>query len=160
MAEADILAALEALAPAHGADIVSVEVVGATKAPCVRVRVDHADESLPTITLDEIAEQTGWISDAIDELDPFPASYTLEVSSPGMDRPLRRARDFERFAGEAVVLSTAATEGRRKFTGTLKGLSEAGDQVLLACDGEDVAVPLSDVKKCNIKPDFSALAKN
>ena len=97
-AEKGIIAALEAEAQEHGIDIVDVEVVGATKNPCVRVRIDHADEQAPTITLDEVTAETGWISDAIDELDPFPAAFTLEVSSPGLDRPLRRERDFVRFA--------------------------------------------------------------
>ena len=69
-AEKGIIAALEAKGAEHGIDIVDVEVVGATKNPCVRVRIDHADEQAPTITLDEVTAETGWISDAIDELDP------------------------------------------------------------------------------------------
>ena len=102
---ARIIDALEQESPAHGIDIVDVEITGGTKAPVVGVRIDHADEELPTITLDEIAAQNGWIGDIIDEIDPFPGSYTLEVSSPGMARPLRKARDFERFAGETVQIS-------------------------------------------------------
>ena len=108
--EQEIIDALEPAAAERGIDVVDVEVVGATKAPCVRVRIDHADESLPTITLDEVTEETEWISAALDELDPIPSSFTLEVSSPGMARPLRRQRDFERFAGETVSLSL--TRGR------------------------------------------------
>ena len=156
-AEKGIIAALEAEAQEHGIDIVDVEVVGATKNPCVRVRIDHADEQAPTITLDEVTAETGWISDAIDELDPFPAAFTLEVSSPGLDRPLRRERDFVRFAGSDVQLSTTATEGRRKFTGRLLGCEDG--KVMLDCDGEQVAIDLLDIKKCNVKPDFSASGK-
>ena len=100
-----------ATAAERGIDVVDVEVVGATKAPCVRVRIDHADESAPTITLDEVTEETEWISAALDELDPIPSSFTLEVSSPGMARPLRRERDFARFAGETVQLSLVPGEG-------------------------------------------------
>ena len=100
--ERELLAALEAAAPEHGIDVVDVEVVGASKAPVVRVRLDHADESLPTITLDEVTAQSDWVNAVIDEKDPFPGSYTLEISSPGLSRPLRRAHDFERFAGEDV----------------------------------------------------------
>ena len=153
---ATVLAALEARAATHGVDVVLVELVGASKAPCVRVRIDHADESLPTITLDEVAEQTTWISEVLDELDPLPDSYTLEVSSPGLDRPLRRPHDFERFAGEQVQLATTATEGRRKFTGTLLGLDDERAHVLLYVQGERVELPLELIKKCTIKPDFSA----
>ena len=152
-----VLEALEAKAADHGVDIVAVEVVGATKNPCVRVYIDHADEDAPTISLDEVAAETGWIGEVLDELDPLPSAYTLEVSSPGMARPLRRERDFVRFAGSSVQLSTTATEGRRKFTGTLLGCEDG--KVLLDCDGEQVAIDLTDIKKCNIKPDFSPAGK-
>ncbi|WP_321970843.1 ribosome maturation factor RimP [Paratractidigestivibacter sp.] len=151
----EILAALEARAADHGVDVVAVEVVGATKNPCVRVYIDHADEEAETITLDEVAAETGWIGELLDELDPLPAAYTLEVSSPGMARPLRRERDFSRFAGNDVTLTT--TEGRRKYTGALKGFEEGA--VILEADGEQVRIPLDQVKKCNIKPDFSAQKK-
>ena len=152
--EQEIIEALEARAAERGVDVVDVEVVGATKAPCVRVRIDHADESAPTITLDEVTEETEWISAALDELDPIPSSFTLEVSSPGMARPLRKERDFVRFAGETVQLSLVPGEGRRRYTGTLLGIE--GATVALECDGERVELPLDDIRKCTIKPDFSA----
>ena len=152
--EQEIIDALEPLAAERGVDVVDVEVVGATKAPCVRVRIDHADESLPTITLDEVTEETEWISAALDELDPIPSSFTLEVSSPGMARPLRKQRDFERFAGEVVSVSLTPGEGRRRYTGILLGI-EAG-AVALEVDGERVELPFDDIRKCTIKPDFSA----
>ena len=105
---AAILEALEVAGAAHGVDVVDVEVVGATKAPTVRVRLDWSDEGKGTISLDDVAAQTEWVSDVIDVVDPFPGSFTLEVSSPGLDRPLRRERDFVRFAGEQVALTTTA----------------------------------------------------
>lgn len=152
--EQQIIDALEPRAAERGVDIVDVEVVGASKAPCVRVRIDHADESAATITLDEVAEETGWISDTLDELDPIPSSFTLEVSSPGLERPLRTERDFARFAGERVALSLVPGEGRRRFTGTLLGIED--HTIALEVDGERVSVSYQDVAKCTIKPDFSA----
>ena len=152
--EQEIIDALEPTAAERGIDVVDVEVVGATKAPCVRVRIDHADESAPTITLDEVTEETEWISAALDELDPIPSSFTLEVSSPGMARPLRKPRDFERFAGETVQLSLVPGEGRRRYTGTLLGIE--GETVALEVDGERVELPFDDIRKCTIKPDFPA----
>ena len=152
--EQEIIDALEARATERGIDVVDVEVVGATKAPCVRVRIDHADESTPTITLDEVTEETEWISAALDELDPIPSSFTLEVSSPGMARPLRKPRDFERFAGETVAVSLVPGEGRRHYTGVLLGIE--GDTVALEVDGERVELPFDDIRKCTIKPDFPA----
>ncbi len=78
-----LLTELEQVAPEHNADIVDVEVVGATKAPCVRVRIDHAREDAAPITLDEVSAHSSWVNEVIDEVDPFPGSYTVEVSSPG-----------------------------------------------------------------------------
>lgn len=152
--ERQIIDALEPIAAGRGIDVVDVEVVGASKAPCVRVRIDHADEDAPVISLDEVTAETVWISDALDELDPIPSSFTLEVSSPGMARPLRKPRDFARFAGQTVQVSLVPGEGRRRYTGTLLGIE--GDVVSLECDGERVELPLDDIRKCTIKPDFSA----
>ena len=151
--ERQILEALEGVAATHGIDIVDVEVVGSRKAPTVRVRIDHAEEGLAPISLDVVSEQTQWVSEALDSLDPISGAYTLEVSSPGLSRPLRRPRDFRRFAGSTVTLSTTATEGRRRYTGTLEGIGE-DDVVTLTVDGERVAVPLGEVRSCKIKPTF------
>ena len=152
--ELQIVDALEAVAADHGIDVVDVEVVGAKRAPIVRVRIDHADEDLPTISLDEVSAQSEWVNQVIDELDPIPDSFMLEISSPGMARPLRKRRDFERFAGQTVQLTTTATEGRRKFTGELGGIE--GDVVRITCDGETHEIPFETVKTCKIKPSFDA----
>ena len=143
-----ILSALEQAALNHHIDIVDVEIVGSFKNPVVRVRIDHDDEKAETISLDEVAQETSWISDTIDELDPFPASF-----------PLRRAKDFERFTGEEIQLQTTATEGRRKFTGKLLGIE--GTTISIQIEDEVCTVDLSELKKCVIKPvfDFSASAK-
>ena len=153
-----IISVLEKRALGHDIDIVDVEVVGSTKAPVVRVRIDHADEDGKTISLDEVAAETGWISDALDEIDVFPGSFTLEVSSPGMDRPLRRVRDFERFSGSQVSLQTTALEGRRRYTGKLLGIQE--NIVSLESDGMTYDIPLTEIKKCTLKPTFDFSGKN
>ena len=86
--EQAIIDALEAVAPQHDVDIVDVELVGATKAPCVRVRIEGAEGQ--SLSLNDVTANTKWVGDVIEELDPISSSYTLEVSSPGMARPLRR----------------------------------------------------------------------
>ena len=133
-----IISVLEERALGHDIDIVDVEVVGSAKTPVVRVR----------------------ISDALDEIDVFPGSFTLAVSSPGMDRPLRRVRDFERFSGSQVSLQTTALEGRRRYTGKLLGIQE--NIVSLESDGMTYDIPLTEIKKCTLKPtfDFSGQNKN
>ena len=149
-----LLGLLESMAAERGIDVVDVEVVGSQRQPTVRVRIDHADEDADPITLDEVSAETAWISDALDEADPIEGSFTLEVSSPGLSRPLRRAHDFERFAGERISLSTTATEGRRRYTGILDGIEDG--VVSITCDEGSFSFALNEIKSCNTKPDFDA----
>ena len=135
--EQAIIDALEAVAPQHDVDIVDVELVGATKAPCVRVRIEGAEGQ--SLSLNDVTANTKWVGDVIEELDPISSSYTLEVSSPGMARPLRRPCDFARFVGENCELTSTATEGN--VTLELEG-------------GESVTLDFSDVKKCKLKPTY------
>ena len=99
--ERKLLEALEPLAAAHDVEIVTVEVVGSRKAPTIRVYLDCEGG----IGFDELAASQKWVNELMDELDPFPGAYTLEVSSPGIDRPLRTPEHFQRFAGEKVQLT-------------------------------------------------------
>lgn len=147
-----ILDALEGAAPAHGADIVDVQVLGPARSPVVEVRVDHADAEAPTITLDEVAAHGAWIGELLDALDPIPGSYTLEVSSPGMARPLRRPKDFERFAGSEVQLKTNASEGRRSYTGRLLGMRDG--RVAVAADDGEHEFDLAEVRSCTVRPTY------
>ncbi|MBO7673815.1 MAG: ribosome maturation factor RimP [Atopobiaceae bacterium] len=151
---ATVLQGLEALAANYGVDIVDVEVVGSPNAPTVRVRIDHAEESAPPISLDEVSEHTAWISDYLDEADPIAGHFTLEVSSPGMARPLRKARDFERFAGNDVSLSLKTTQGRRRYTGRLDGYEDG--MARITTDEGTFSFKLEDIRTCTIKPDFDA----
>lgn len=147
--EQDIIDALEARAAEHGIDVVDVEIVGATKAPCVRVRLDRLEGD--PINLDEVTAQTAWVSDTVEALDPISGSCTLEVSSPGMKRPLRRPSDFVRFQGEEVELTTTAMEGRRSYKGVIAAADDAS--VTIQPEGEDAAtISYDDVKKCTLKP--------
>ena len=135
--EQAIIDALEAVAPQHDVDIVDVELVGATKAPCVRVRIEGAEGQ--SLSLNDVTANTKWVGDVIEELDPISSSYTLEVSSPGMARPLRRPCDFARFVGENCELTSTATEA---------------NVTLELEDGESVTLDFSDVKKCKLKPTY------
>ncbi len=138
----------ESLAPGaerNGFELVAVDVLGTRARPLVRVYLDREGG----VGLDELAEANGWISAALDETDPIPGAFVLEVSSPGVDRPLRKPSDFERFAGEDVRLKTMAPiDGRRNFTGTLGGFRE-GD-VVIVCDGEEYSIPLEKVGKAHM----------
>jgi ribosome maturation factor RimP len=94
------------------------------------------------------------VSAALDVADMIPHAYELEVSSPGLDRPLRRLADFARFAGqEARVRMTEGVEGRRNFSGQLAG-TEKG-LVKIDCDGRTYHLPIEDIAKANLVPDWT-----
>ena len=91
--------------------------------------------------------------------DPVDRAYRLEISSPGIDRPLRTPEHFERFAGERVqVVCQSPVNGRSRWSGTLLGYREGC--VLVDVDGEEVALELANVKRANVKGiiDFNAKA--
>ena len=137
---------LEPLADAHGFELVATEVCGPKGHPVVRVYLDREGG----IDLEAITEANGWISEAFDADPPVSGPYVLEVSSPGIERPLRRPEDFERFAGsEAVVKTVRPLEGRRNFTGTLDGIE--GEAVLMTCGGVECRLPLEAIAKASLK---------
>lgn len=151
--EQSLLAALEPTAEQNGVEIITVEVVGGKKAPTIRVYIDHPDG----VSFDVLSSTQAWINDIMDRIDPFPGAYTLEVSSPGIDRPLRTADHFARFAGEkAVIKTTEPIDGRSTWTGELVGVD--GSDVVLNVDGQDRLIPLSTIKRANVKGviDFNA----
>lgn len=144
--EQSLLDALEPRAAAEGIELVTLEIVGAKKAPTIRVYID-TDHG---VSFDELSSTQAWMGDLMDEIDPFPGAYTLEVSSPGIDRPLRTVEHFERFVGEqCVVKTTSPVDGRSSFSGTLRGV-EDGD-VVVEIDGEAHAIPFDGIKKANVK---------
>ena len=151
--ERQLLDALSPRAEAEGVEIVTVEIVGAKKAPTIRVFIDTPGG----VGFDELASAQAWINAIMDELDPFPGAYTLEVSSPGIDRPLRTPEHFARFAGETAVVKTAAPlDGRSAFTGTIAGVADGA--VELDVDGIAFRIPVSDIKRAHLKGavDFSS----
>lgn len=150
--EQQLFDALVPRAADEGIEVVTVEVVGAKKAPTIRVYIDTEQG----VGFDELSTAQVWINEVMDELDPFPGAYTLEVSSPGIDRPLRTAEHFSRFAGEtAVVKTTRPGDGRGTWTGTI--LRAAGGVVVLEVDGEVVELPLDAIRSAHLKGsiDFS-----
>ena len=123
---ADLERLIEPIAKGLGYDLVRVRLSGANR-PVLQVMAERADG---TMDVDDCTRLSHAISAAFEEDDPFENQYVLEVSSPGIDRPLTRRRDFETFAGhEARLELKYPLEGRKRIRGTLKGLR-----------GEDVVV--------------------
>ena len=101
------------------------------------------------MSFDELASAQVWINRIMDEIDPFPGAYMLEVSSPGIDRPLRTKEHFTRFSGEQVVVKTSSPiDGRSSFTGMLEGME--GDDVLVEIDGSRIAIDYSLIKRAHV----------
>jgi len=95
------------------------------------------------------------LSATLDVADCIHHAYRLEVSSPGIDRPLRRERDFARFAGrEAKIRMTDPVEGRRNFSGVLAGASDG--RVQIDCEGRSYQLPLDMIVRANLVPDWDA----
>ncbi|NTU70381.1 MAG: ribosome maturation factor RimP [Coriobacteriia bacterium] len=142
---AHVTAALEAEAASHGFELVAIEQTGGKGVPVLRVLLDREGG----ITLDQVAEANEWVSELLDAQEPFSGPYTLEVSSPGVDRPLVKPADFVRFAGEDVHIKTAASESRKSWHGVLIGME--GDDIVIDVEGERVTIPFDTVQKARLK---------
>jgi ribosome maturation factor RimP len=136
---------LEPAAAEHDLQLVAVEIVGGRGTQVIRVLLERNEGT----DLDVIGSASGWVSELIDEFDPMNAPYVLEVSSPGIDRPLVRRSDFSRFAGETVRMKVLRGEKRASVNGVLVGIE--GDDVTVDVDGERVCVPYETIQKARLK---------
>ncbi|MGH7034517.1 MAG: ribosome maturation factor RimP [Stellaceae bacterium] len=131
---------------AMGYDVVRVSFTGGRR-PTLQIMVEHRDES--PMTVEDCATVSHSVSALLDVADPIGTAYHLEVSSPGIDRPLVRSVDYERFAGfEAKIELQRPLDGRRRFRGTLMGLD--GDNVKLRIDDASVLLPLSAITRAKL----------
>ena len=132
----------------EGIEVVEVEVKGGGPNRLVRITIDKP-EGVTHGDCELVSQQVGTILDVEDVLPG--ARYTLEVSSPGLERKLLKPRDYERFQGKkAVITLRDAVEGRRNWEGRLAGF-EDGDVVLDTEPGKTVRFPYSQVQKANLK---------
>jgi len=112
-------------------------------------------EQLGKVGLDDCERVSRDVSAALDVADSIPHAYQLEVSSPGLDRPLRRERDFARFVGQSArIRLNDGVEGRRNFHGTLQAAKDG--RVEIACDGRSYSLPIDDIQKANLVPDWES----
>jgi ribosome maturation factor RimP len=131
---------------AMGYELVRVRVSGSAR-PTVQIMAERRDGA--GMTVDDCSAINHAISAVLDVEDPIGGAYTLEISSPGIDRPLTRSRDFERFAGfDAKVEMRGPIDGRRRFQGRILGLS--GDEVRLATQDGEIALPIVDIHNAKL----------
>ena len=131
---------------ATGYEVVRVLFMGHHR-PILQIMIERTDRS--RLSVEECAQVSRAVSALLDVDDLVPGSYTLEVSSPGIDRPLTRPEHFVRFAGfEANVETRTAVDGRRRFRGRLMGID--GDHVRLATSEGELALPLADLQRAKL----------
>jgi ribosome maturation factor RimP len=157
-----IRAVVERVAESEGLEVVDVELHGRGRGTVVRIFLDRpvADQTPPVpgqgVSLEDcqrVSQQVGMILD-VEEV--MTDSYTLEVSSPGLDRKLVKPADYSRFAGQLVALELqpeAAGDGLRKIRGRLLGRQESQIEVEME-SGESRRFPLTAVAKANLVPEF------
>ena len=148
---ADIAALTKLIEPeakALGFDLVRVQMIGGESDPTLQVMAERPDTR--QLTIDDCADLSRRLSDALDAADPIESAYRLEVSSPGIDRPLTRLKDFSDWAGHEARITLAEPLGERKqFTGDLQGID--GEDVLIATkNGEEARLPFAGIKTAKL----------
>jgi ribosome maturation factor RimP len=131
-----------------GYELVRVMMIGGASDPTLQVMAERPDTRQLDITdCEKISRR---LSDLLDLADPIEGSYRLEVSSPGIDRPLTRLRDYDDWTGhEARITLAEPRDGRRHFTGTLEGLD--GENVRLrAKDGQEYALHFATISSAKL----------
>lgn len=138
-----------------GLECLGVEYSPAQGNGLVRVYIDAAQRA---VTVDDCEAVSRQVSATLDVDDPIPGRYTLEVSSPGLDRPLYTPQQFARFIGESAKLEVnLAINGRRRFQGSIVAVS--GDDVVIEQDGQAVTIAGGNIHKARLVPDFGVQAK-
>ncbi|WP_142849387.1 ribosome maturation factor RimP [Telmatospirillum sp. J64-1] len=130
-----------------GYELVRVQYQGTVR-PTLQIMAERQDGK--DMTVDDCADISRALSAVLDVEDPIPAAYTLEVSSPGIDRPLVRRKDFERYAGFDVKLDAKQPiDGRKRFRGRLLGIGE-DDLIRLEIESGEVAIPFADLHRAKL----------
>jgi ribosome maturation factor RimP len=145
--EESLFQLLEPVLREYGYELVLVEIAGLPSRRNIRVFVDREGG----INVEDCARATRIIDPLIESRSVFPGSYVLEVSSPGLDRPLFKETDYERFTGRKVrIRLRRPIENRRNFTGILRGLKDKKLILVELEEGIQVELPLEEIQKANL----------
>ena len=131
-----------------GYEVVRIMTIGEAN-PVLQIMIEHKDYN-KELTIDDCTIVSKSISSILDEKDPIESQYTLEVSSPGLDRPLTKIEHFSRYKGYVIKLETAeAVEKRKRFKGVIEDVSNEG-QITLSMDGVQYDITFDNVAKAKI----------
>jgi len=148
-AHQDLQAMLEPAVNVLGCELVGIELIPQGRRSLLRIYIDKEDG----VTIDDCSDVSHQVSGILDVEDPIREQYTLEVSSPGLDRPLFKLEDFDRFSGSQVKLRLRQMlDGRRNFTGRILGVE--GESVRVEVDGSPRVFAIVDIDKARLVPEF------
>jgi len=143
---------------ALGLELLGIEYLPAPGGATLRLYIDvqEAERATRHVNIDDCEAVSREVSAQLDVEDPITGNYTLEVSSPGVDRPLFRLEHYARFAGEsAKVVLKLPQEGRRRLQGAIGRIE--GDRIVFVVDGAELAVAFDNIDKARLVPDWAAL---
>jgi ribosome maturation factor RimP len=137
-----------------GFDLIEIEHFPNPKHGVLRLFIDKpVGSEVENVVIEDCSAVSRQISALIDVEDPIRGQFNLEVSSPGLDRPLRRLQDFQRFTGSLVKLKTVMPlQGQRNFKGRLLEANE--DVVVIETDTEEISLPMNAIEKARIVPEY------
>lgn len=142
----DLTVLFQPVVESMGYELVGVEFSGGSSHGTLRVYIDHENG----VNIDDCASISHQISGILDVEEPIQQAYDLEVSSPGLDRPLFKLSDYERFSGQtAKIKMSVGVNGRRNFKGLLRGVADS-QLIEIEVDGEIYQLPLADIGKANL----------
>jgi ribosome maturation factor RimP len=143
---------LEPPIEAMGFELLDLELGRAGRGGVLRIFIDRVNEPAASVTVDDCAAVSHAVSEVLEVEDPIKGDYTLEVSSPGFDRILRKRAHFERFVGERILAELKLPlDGRRRFVGTLKSIGS--DSILVEVDGRPYELPFERIQKARLRPE-------
>lgn len=138
---------LEPVITGLGYEVVRILTIG-QKNPTLQIMIDRLDGK--DITVEDCATVSRAVSTVLDEKDPIKDQYSLEVSSPGLDRPLTKIEHFKRFSGyEARIETAVEVEKRKRFKGVLGNVDEQ-NRVHIDVDGTDYTIAFDDISKAKL----------
>jgi ribosome maturation factor RimP len=143
---------LQPLVEDLGYEFVGLEYSSSPRHAVLRVYIDHEDG----VDIDDCSRVSHEVAALLDVEDPISGQYNLEISSPGLDRPLFTREQYRRFTGEEVQVTLYAPEaGRRKFKGRI--IRVEGDCLVLEQDGAEVALNFNNIARARLVPDYDKL---
>ena len=140
---------IQPVVAALGCELWGIERLSMGRHSTLKIYIDRSDG----VDVDDCARVSQQVSSLLDVEDPFSGKYTLEVSSPGLDRRLFTLEQYEAFVGEDLNLKLKRPyEGKRKFRGQLRGVE--GDEVVIGNGEDEILFPYEEIERANIVPRF------